>query len=74
MCFTQEPIAQELSNHTLKAHGPDSPFRHREAVNKWVESIFERGDYRQVVELETTVELAERRGDEWILTLRKPDL
>ncbi|KAJ5107615.1 dimethylaniline monooxygenase [Penicillium angulare] len=73
MCFTQEPIAQELSNQTLKVHGPDSPFRHREVINKWVEDIFERGDYRQLVELETTVELAEKRGDEWTLTLRKPD-
>ncbi|KAJ5893254.1 dimethylaniline monooxygenase [Penicillium taxi] len=70
MCFTKEPIPIVLSEQTLAQYGPSSPFRHREVMRNWVESVFGCADNRRLIELETSVELAERVGDEWVLTLR----
>ncbi|KAJ5728125.1 dimethylaniline monooxygenase [Penicillium malachiteum] len=71
MCFSQEPIPPVVSEHSLSAYGPAAPFRHRDVMRKWILAIFERGGYEGLVELGTTVELAERLENEWILTLRK---
>ncbi|KAK1676888.1 thiol-specific monooxygenase [Colletotrichum godetiae] len=71
MAFTQEPIPQILSDRTLAQYGPGAPFRHRELIREWVEGIFTRGGHDKLVEFSTTVELAEKKGDQWVLTLRK---
>ncbi|EXJ58259.1 hypothetical protein A1O7_05684 [Cladophialophora yegresii CBS 114405] len=71
MCFTQEPIPEILSERTLAQYGSNAPFRHREVIRDWVEDIFIRGGGLDLVEFHTTVERAEKRGDKWVLTLRK---
>ncbi|KAJ5722772.1 dimethylaniline monooxygenase, partial [Penicillium malachiteum] len=71
MCFSQEPIPAVISEHSLSTYGPTAPFRHHTLMRKWIEDIFERGGYQNLIELGTTVELAERVEKEWILTLRK---
>lgn len=71
MAFTQEPIPKVISERTLKQYGPSAPFRPRELIREWVEEIFIRGGHQKLVEFNTTVELAEKKGDEWVLTLRK---
>ncbi|KAK1718097.1 putative dimethylaniline monooxygenase [Colletotrichum acutatum] len=71
MAFTQEPIPQVLSDRTLSQYGPGAPFRHREVIREWIEEIFTRGGHEKLIEFSTTVELAEKRGEEWVLTLRK---
>ncbi|PYI19607.1 putative dimethylaniline monooxygenase [Aspergillus violaceofuscus CBS 115571] len=71
MCFSQEPIPKILSERTLSQYGPDSPFRHREVMRDWVEDVFKRGNHEHLVEFETSVELAQHTGQEWVLTLRK---
>lgn len=71
MAFSQEPIPEVLSEQTRLAFGPTSPFRHRELIRDWVEAILDRGGHKHLVEYNTTVELAEKQGDEWVLTLRK---
>jgi len=71
MSFTQEPFPDIISKRSRAQFGPESPFRHREIVRKWIEALFNRNGYRDFVEFSTTVELAEKVGDEWVLTLRK---
>jgi cation diffusion facilitator CzcD-associated flavoprotein CzcO len=71
MCYTQEPIPEILSERTLAQYGSNAPFRHREVIRDWVEDIFVRGGGLDLVEFHTTVERAEKRGDKWVLTLRK---
>ncbi|KAK7215366.1 hypothetical protein V2G26_003369 [Clonostachys chloroleuca] len=71
MCFTQEPIPQVVSDHILGHYGADAPFRHRELIREWIETIFHSGGNEKLVEFNTSVELAEKVGDEWVLTLRK---
>ena len=71
MAFSQEPIPQVLSERTLSQHGPTSPFRHRETIRQWVEDIFVRNSNAHLVQYNTTVELAEKVGSEWVLTLRE---
>ncbi|KAF9873047.1 thiol-specific monooxygenase [Colletotrichum karsti] len=71
MAFTQEPIPETLSERTLAQYGPGAPFRHRELVREWVEAIFTRGGHEKLIEFSTTVELVVKKGDEWVLTLRK---
>ncbi|KAK4942563.1 hypothetical protein LTR10_017692 [Elasticomyces elasticus] len=71
MCFTQEPIPEILSERTLAQYGSNAPFRHREVIRGWVEDIFVRGGTDKLIEFNTTVECAEKKGDEWVLTLRK---
>ncbi|KAF4921498.1 Thiol-specific monooxygenase [Colletotrichum viniferum] len=71
MAFTQEPIPKILSDRTIAQYGPGAPFRHREVIREWVEAIFTRGSHDKPVEFSTTVELAEKKGDDWVLTFRK---
>ena len=71
MCFTQEPIPDIISDRSLAQYGSNSPFRHREVIREWVEQIFVRNDNIGLVEFHTTVESAQKKGDEWVLTLRK---
>ena len=72
MCFTQEPLPEVFSKSSLEKYGPNPPFRHRDVMRSWVEDIFTRGGYRNLVQLNTTIELAEKVKEEWVLTLRKP--
>lgn len=71
MSFTQEPFPDIISKRSRDQFGPKSPFRHRETVRRWIEALFNRNGYRDFVEFNTTVELAEKVGEEWVLTLRK---
>ncbi|KAH7114439.1 putative dimethylaniline monooxygenase [Dendryphion nanum] len=71
MCFSNEPIPQVLSDRTLMEYGPKSPFRHRSVMRNWVEAIFTQGGHEKLVEFDTTVELAEKKDEQWELTLRK---
>ncbi|TDZ41130.1 Thiol-specific monooxygenase [Colletotrichum trifolii] len=71
MAYTQEPIPKVLSEQTLARYGPDGAPRHRELIREWVEAIFTRGGHDKLIEFGTTVELAEKKSDEWVLTLRR---
>ncbi|KAI0011192.1 FAD/NAD(P)-binding domain-containing protein [Xylariaceae sp. FL0662B] len=71
MSYSQEPFPDKLSAHTLAEYGPGAPFRHHSVIREWVEGIFSRGGHDKFVELNTTVEKAEKIGGEWVLTLRK---
>lgn len=71
MSYTQEPFPEIISEQSLARFGPKAPFRHREVIRDWVESLFVRAGHEKIVEFSTTVERAEKRGDEWVLTLRK---
>lgn len=71
MSYTQEPFPDIISEPSLARFGPNAPFRHREVIRDWVESLFHRAGHEKLVEFSTTVELAEKRGNEWVLTLRK---
>ncbi|KAM0332519.1 hypothetical protein ACHAQA_002802 [Verticillium albo-atrum] len=71
MAFTQEPIPESVSDFTRAQYGPESPFRHREIIRQWVEDVFTRGGHTGLVEYNTSVERAEKRDDEWVLTLRR---
>lgn len=71
MCFSNEPIPRVLSKRTQEKFGPDAPFRHREIMRQWVDGVFQRGGHAKLVEFNTSVELVEKIGTEWVLTLRK---
>lgn len=74
MAFTQEPIPTVVSESTRAQYGPNAPFRHREVIRSWVEGIFDAGHaagrHRARIAFGTYVERAEKRGAEWVLTLR----
>lgn len=57
----------------MAKYGPDSPFRHRELIREWIEDVFIRGQSYDLIQFNTTVELAEydTKSAEWKLTLRK---
>lgn len=71
MSYTQEPFPSALSERTLKQYGPGAPFRHREVIREWIESIFVREGYDKLLDLNTTVERAVKVNGEWVLTLRR---
>lgn len=71
MSFTQEPIPQVVSERMIALYGLDAPFRHRDIMRQWVEDILTRDNRKGMLEFDTTVELAEKVGNEWLLTLRK---
>ncbi|KAK6209920.1 thiol-specific monooxygenase [Colletotrichum tabaci] len=71
MSFTTEPFPDTLTDRIREKYGDDSPFRGRAVIRDWVENIFVRNGHEKLLELSTTVERAEKQGDEWVLTLRK---
>jgi cation diffusion facilitator CzcD-associated flavoprotein CzcO len=71
MSYTQYPFPDKLSDVILERYGQGAPFRDRELIREWVEDIFVRNGHDKLVELNTSVERAEKQGDKWILTLRK---
>ncbi|KAI0478067.1 putative dimethylaniline monooxygenase [Xylaria cf. heliscus] len=71
MASTQEPIPIIVSERIKAQYGIDAPFRHREVMREWVEGIFARGNHLNLLELNTTLERAEKVDNEWVLTLRR---
>ncbi|PKS12647.1 hypothetical protein jhhlp_000855 [Lomentospora prolificans] len=71
MQFSQEPIPVERSERSISVHGSDTPFRHWKVIQRYIASLVERKGYEDLVSYNTTVELAEKVGSEWKLTLRK---
>lgn len=72
MQFTQEPIPGKASELSISLHGKDSPFRHWKLMRQYIESLVHRRGYQDFVAYNTTVERAEKVGNEWKVTLRRP--
>ncbi|KAI0147161.1 hypothetical protein GGR57DRAFT_493947 [Xylariaceae sp. FL1272] len=71
MEFTQEPIPMEVSEVGRSLYGPDTPFRSWKVMLRYIDSLVDRNGYQDFVSYNTTVERAEKVGEEWKLTLRK---
>ncbi|KAK2000827.1 hypothetical protein LX36DRAFT_747370 [Colletotrichum falcatum] len=69
--FTTEPFPEALTNRIQEKDDEGSRFRSREQIREWVENIFVRNSHEKLLELNTTAELADKKGDECVLTLRK---
>jgi cation diffusion facilitator CzcD-associated flavoprotein CzcO len=71
MSFTRYPFPKKASAPLQQKYEPDSPYHSREAIRIWIEEIFYRNGNDKLLELNTTVELAEKKGEKWLLTLRQ---
>ncbi|KAF2008683.1 FAD/NAD(P)-binding domain-containing protein [Aaosphaeria arxii CBS 175.79] len=71
MSYSEEPIPVTRSELSISKHGKDTPFRHHSTVQKYVEGLVYRNGYEKLVTYNTTVELAEKIGNEWKLVLRR---
>ncbi|KAH7071063.1 hypothetical protein FB567DRAFT_214202 [Paraphoma chrysanthemicola] len=71
MSFSQEPIPTGATPLSISKHGEDTPFRHHTLVRKYIEALVHRNGYEKFVSYNTTVERAEKVGNEWRLVLRK---
>ncbi|KAH6653919.1 hypothetical protein BKA67DRAFT_622899 [Truncatella angustata] len=71
MSFSQEAIPDVRSKWSVGMHGPDTPFRHWTVIRDYLQSLVERNGYGDLVSYNTTVERAEKIGEEWKVTLRR---
>lgn len=71
MSFSAEPIPSQRSQLSIAKHGSDTPFRSHAVIRGYVESLVRRNGYERLVSYNTSVELAEKVGEEWRLVLRK---
>ncbi|XHG09655.1 hypothetical protein AWENTII_012698 [Aspergillus wentii] len=73
MEYSQEPIPTARSEQSIALHGPDTPFRHHTVIREYIESLFNRNGYQDLVEYNTTVERAikDESTGKWTLTLRR---
>ncbi|KXH64224.1 hypothetical protein CNYM01_12215 [Colletotrichum nymphaeae SA-01] len=71
MSFSEESLPEQRTDNSIALHGPDTPFRHWTVVRDFVQGLVNRNGYQDFVSYRTTVERAEKVGDEWKLTLRK---
>lgn len=71
MSFSQEAIPEQRSTLSVSKHGNDTPFRSHGVIREYVESLVKRNSYEKLVSYNTSVELAEKVGNEWRLVLRK---
>jgi cation diffusion facilitator CzcD-associated flavoprotein CzcO len=73
MSYSQEPIPEERSAMSISRHGPETPFRHHSVIRDYIASLVNRNGYEKLVSYNTTVEKAEKVGNEWRLVLRKEE-
>ena len=71
MQFSQEDIPADKTALSVSLHGADTPFRHYSVLQRYVRDLVDRNGYPDLVEYYTTVELVEKVGDKWKLTLRR---
>ncbi|KAH8669143.1 hypothetical protein BX600DRAFT_497083 [Xylariales sp. PMI_506] len=71
MEFSQEPIPDERSALSISLHGPNTPFRRWDVIRRYITGLVERRGYDDWISYTTTVELVEKVGTEWKVTLRK---
>lgn len=71
MSYPSFPFPDTPSQALTEKYGINPPFREREVIREWVEDIFVRNGNEKLVELNTTVERAEKLDGRWVLTLRK---
>ena len=73
MSFSKEPIPKSRSELSISKHGKDTPFRHHSVIQKYIANLVNRNGYEKLVSYDTAVELAEKKGDEWRLVLRRTE-
>lgn len=71
MSFSQEKIPDERSQLSISKHGDDTPFRSHAVIRQYVASLVNRNRYENLVSYNTSVELAQKVGNQWRLVLRK---
>jgi cation diffusion facilitator CzcD-associated flavoprotein CzcO len=73
MEYSQERIPEIRSDWSVELHGPNTPFRHHRVICQYIEDLLNRNGYQDLVEYNTTVELAVKypETNTWILTLRR---
>ncbi|CAG7958203.1 unnamed protein product [Penicillium salamii] len=75
MSFSQEVIPTVRSQWSIERHGEDTPFRHHTVIRKFIEDLFYRKGYQDLVQYNTTVERAikDPQTQKWVLTLRRTE-
>lgn len=73
MSYSQEPIPTTRSQWSIERHGQDTPFRHHSTIRQYIEGLFNRRGYQDLVQYNTTVERAVKdiNSQKWILALRR---
>ncbi|KAJ5510479.1 hypothetical protein N7453_002582 [Penicillium expansum] len=76
MSFSQEEIPTVRSQWSIERHGTDTPFRHHSVIRKYIEDLFNRNGYQDLVQYNTTVERAikDPSSQKWVLTFRRTEL
>ncbi|KAJ5780580.1 hypothetical protein N7457_005740 [Penicillium paradoxum] len=75
MSYSQEEIPTVRSRWSIERHGEDTPFRHHSVIRKYIEDLFDRKGYQDLVQYNTTVERAikDSRSQKWVLTFRRTE-
>ncbi|KAJ5555202.1 hypothetical protein N7535_007642 [Penicillium sp. DV-2018c] len=73
MSFSKEEIPTVRSQWSIERHGEDTPFRHHSVIRQYIEDLFQRNGYQDLVQYDTTVERAikDPKSQKWVLTLRR---
>lgn len=66
-----EDIPAERSEWSVARHGADTPFRHWRVLRRYIEGLWARNGYADLVSYNTAVERAVKVGGEWEVTLRR---
>ncbi|KAJ5922272.1 hypothetical protein N7516_009975 [Penicillium verrucosum] len=76
MSFSQEEIPTVRSQWSIERHGADTPFRHHSVIQKYIEDLFNRKGYQDLVQYNTTVERAIKDPNtlKWVLTYRRTEV
>ncbi|KAJ5520234.1 hypothetical protein N7463_000687 [Penicillium fimorum] len=76
MSFSQEEIPEVRSQWSIERHGADTPFRHHSVIRKYIENLFNRNGYQDLVQYNTTVERAikDPSSQKWVLTFRRTEV
>lgn len=73
MQYSQEDIPTKKSIRSIAKHGKDTPFRHHTVIQEYIASLVNRNGYNNLVSYNTSVESAEKIGNEWKLVLRREE-
>lgn len=71
MSFSEESIPHIQSEMSIAKFGEDTPFRSNAVIKNYVQNLYKNKGYDDHIEFNTSVELAEKIGGKWNITLRR---
>lgn len=71
MEFTEESFPETPTPISIEKFGDNTPYRHHQKVKSWIQDLYKKKSYDDLINFDTSVEKCTKQGDKWEVVLRK---